>query len=157
MEKDIIAHSLHLADQNLSILYRPSCWELPCYASAVHKQDLRRDLLNLTDFAETKDMGEAVKEGYITEEPEICKDLTQINSIHKEVLLFCTEDELGFWTWLMQTGWIIDKRQKSSRVRIFLKWKSHWDSTPGLLSFDFRQVQKCQRAVPSEEGQRDLW
>ena len=62
----------------------------------MHKQDLRRDLLNLTDFAETKDMGEAVKEGYITEEPEICKDLTQINSIHKEVLLFCTEDELGF-------------------------------------------------------------
>lgn len=33
-------------------------------------KDLRRDLLNLTDFAETKDMGEAVKEGYITEEPE---------------------------------------------------------------------------------------
>lgn len=31
-------------------------------------QDLRRDLLNLTDFAETKDMGHAVKEGYITEE-----------------------------------------------------------------------------------------
>lgn len=42
-------------------------------------KDLRRDLLNLTDFAETKDMGEAVKEGYITEEPE---------------------------TSLMQTGWI---------------------------------------------------
>lgn len=42
-------------------------------------KDLRRDLLNLTDFAETKDMGEAVKEGYITEETE---------------------------TSLMQTGWI---------------------------------------------------
>ena len=34
----------------------------------VLRQDLRRDLLNLTDFAETKDMGQAVKEGYITEE-----------------------------------------------------------------------------------------
>lgn len=59
-------------------------------------KDLRRDLLNLTDFAETKDMGEAVKEGYITEEPE---------------------------TSLMQTVNQLDMRLeiKKRRVQIFIK------------------------------------
>ena len=40
----------------------------PELRNRAYTEDLRRDLLNLTDFAETKDMGEAVKEGYITED-----------------------------------------------------------------------------------------
>lgn len=40
----------------------------PELRNRAYTEDLRRDLLNLTDFAETKDMGHAVKEGYITED-----------------------------------------------------------------------------------------